>query len=404
MSAAIAATTTTTTTTSTDVARILVVDDNEMNRDMLARRLLRLGHAVETAIHGRDALAMLEASAYDLVLLDIMMPEMNGYELLAHLRGDPVFQHLPVILISALDDHDSVIKGIELGADDHLPKPFNPHILRARVGASLAKKRLRDREQVHARALEREIDIAREIQAGFLPAELPQPPGWQLAACFEPARQVGGDFYDGFALDDGRVVVVIADVCDKGVGAALFMALFRSLLRALAERMLYMPDEGMGDDHDARLRELVAAVNDYIARTHGGANMFATMFVGVFDPASGALAYVNGGHEAPVLVGAGGVRARLAPTGAAVGMLPGMAYTVARATIAPGETLLLFTDGATDARDPGGALFGEEHLLSLLTPGTNATEAVIRIRDAVHAHAAGNPPFDDLTLMAVARA
>lgn len=403
MSAAIAATMT------TDVARILVVDDNEMNRDMLARRLLRLGHAVETAIHGRDALAMLEASAYDLVLLDIMMPEMNGYELLAHLRGDPVFQHLPVILISALDDHDSVIKGIELGADDHLPKPFNPHILRARVDASLAKKRLRDREQLHARALEREIDIAREIQAGFLPAELPQPAGWQLAACFEPARQVGGDFYDGFVLDDGRIVVVIADVCDKGVGAALFMALFRSLLRALAERTLCMPDEGMGNDGmggdpDARLRELVAAVNDYIARTHGDANMFATMFVGVFDPASGSLAYVNGGHEAPVLVGAGGVRARLAPTGAAVGMLPGMAYTVAHATIAPGETLLLFTDGATDARDPAGALFGEESLLSLLTPGTNATEAVTRIRDAVHAHAAGNPPFDDLTLMAVARA
>lgn len=389
-----------------DSARILVVDDNEMNRDMLARRLLRLGHAVETAIHGRDALAMLEASAYDLVLLDIMMPEMNGYELLAHLRGDPVFQHLPVILISALDDNDSVIKGIELGADDHLPKPFNPHILRARVGASLAKKRLRDREQLHARALEREIDIAREIQAGFLPAELPQPAGWRLAACFEPARRVGGDFYDAFVLDDGRVVVVVADVCDKGVGAALFMALFRSLLRALAERTLCLPDDGMDadDSRDARLRELVAAVNDYIARTHGDANMFATLFVGSFDPASGALAYVNGGHEAPAVAGADGVRARLAPTGAAVGMLPGMTCTVAHATIAPGETLLLFTDGATDARDPHGALFGEEHLLSLLEPGADATETVTRIRDAVHAHAAGNPPFDDLTLMAVARA
>src|SRR3546814_7537898 len=82
---------------------------------------------------------------------------------------------------------------------------------------------------MHARMLEREIDIAREIQAGFLPAQLPQPGGWELAACFEPARQVGGDFYDAFALDDGRIVVVIADVCDKGVGAALFMALFRSL-------------------------------------------------------------------------------------------------------------------------------------------------------------------------------
>ena len=387
-----------------DSARILVVDDNEMNRDMLARRLLRQGHAVETAIHGREALSMLQASAFDLVLLDIMMPEMNGYELLEHLRGDPLFRHLPVILISALDDADSVVKGIEMGADDHLPKPFNPHILRARVGASLAKKRLHDREQMHARMLEREIDIAREIQAGFLPARLPQPDGWELAACFEPARQVGGDFYDAFALDDGRIVVAIADVCDKGVGAALFMALFRSLLRALAERTLVGGDDGTRDSRDERLRALVGSVNDYIARTHGDANMFATMFVGVLDPASGALAYVNGGHESPALVGAAGVRARLLPTGPAVGMLPGMEFTVAHQAIDAGEMLLLFTDGATDARNQGGALLGEEGMLVLANPIQGAGITVAALRDAVHAHAAGTDPFDDLTLMVVARA
>ena len=387
-----------------DSARILVVDDNEMNRDMLARRLLRQGHAVETAIHGREALSMLQASAFDLVLLDIMMPEMNGYELLEHLRGDPLFRHLPVILISALDDADSVVKGIEMGADDHLPKPFNPHILRARVGASLAKKRLHDREQMHARMLEREIDIAREIQAGFLPARLPQPDGWELAACFEPARQVGGDFYDAFALDDGRIVVAIADVCDKGVGAALFMALFRSLLRALAERTLVGGDDGTRDSRDERLRALVGSVNDYIARTHGDANMFATMFVGVLDPGSGALAYVNGGHESPALVGAAGVRARLLPTGPAVGMLPGMEFKVAHQAIDAGEMLLLFTDGATDARNQGGALLGEEGMLVLANPIQGAGITVAALRDAVHAHAAGTDPFDDLTLMVVARA
>lgn len=386
-----------------DVARILVVDDNEMNRDVLARRLLRQGHEVETAIHGREALSMLQASAFDLVLLDIMMPEMNGYELLRHLRADPLFQHLPVILISALDDAGSVVKGIEMGADDHLPKPFDPHILRARVSASLAKKRLHDREQMHARMLEREIDIAREIQAGFLPARLPQPGGWELAACFEPARQVGGDFYDAFVLEDGRVVVAIADVCDKGVGAALFMALFRSLLRALAERTL-LADE----DLDERLEALVGSVNDYIARTHGDANMFATMFVGVLDPDSGALAYVNGGHESPALVGAAGVRARLLPTGPAVGMLPDMNFSVAHEAIGPGEILLLFSDGATDARDPGDVLLGEERVLELATlgltsQGHGASKTVAALRDAVHAHAAGTPQFDDLTLMVVAR-
>jgi DNA-binding response OmpR family regulator len=198
----------------TDTGHILVVDDNEMNRDMLSRRLLRQGHTVDMAEDGRQALDKLETCAYDLVLLDIMMPVMNGFELLERLRAEERFRHLPVVMISALDDADSVTRAIGMGADDHLPKPFNPQILRARVGASLPRKRLHDREQMHARALEREIDIAREIQAGFLPPDLPRADGWELAACFEPARQVGGDFYDAFALGEGRISMVVAYVCD----------------------------------------------------------------------------------------------------------------------------------------------------------------------------------------------
>src|SRR6185312_15974076 len=122
-------------------ARILVVDDNEANRDLLVRRLQRQGHQMATAENGRIALDMLAQASFDLVLLDIMMPEMNGYEVLEHLKADDALRHLPVILISALDDAESVTKGIALGADDHLPKPFDRQILNARVTASLAKKR-----------------------------------------------------------------------------------------------------------------------------------------------------------------------------------------------------------------------------------------------------------------------
>jgi len=382
-----------------DTGRILVVDDNEMNRDMLSRRLQRQGHSVDMAVDGREALGMIEAGDYDLVLLDIMMPVMNGFELLEHLRGEERYRHLPIVMISALDDADSITRAIGMGADDHLPKPFNPQILRARVGASLAKKRLHDHEQMHARALEREIDIARDIQAGFLPAELPRAEGWELAACFEPARQVGGDFYDAFALDGGRIALVVADVCGKGVGAALFMALFRSLLRAGAERTL----DGT-DALPAQLPALLASTNDYIARTHDGANMFATMFVGVLDPADGSLGYVNAGHEAPAIAAADGVRKRLDPTGPAVGMMPGMAFAFARETLAPGELLLMFTDGVTDSRDPSGVMFQEARLLPLLSAGRGAGALVAAIRDAVHSHAAGEPPFDDITMLAVSRA
>src|SRR5690606_8385234 len=291
-----------------------------------------------------------------------MMPGMNGYELLQRVRADPVLCHVPVILISALDDTDSVIKGIELGADDHLPKPFNPHILRARLDASLARKRLRDREQLHARSLQREMDIARTIQAGFLPRALPQCAGWDLAAWFQPAREVGGDFYDAYLLREGRrLVLAVADVCDKGVGAALFMALFRSLLRAQAERIL----EGEGDPA-ASACDLVAIVNDYIARVHDRDNMFATIFLGVLDTLTGELVYVNAGHEAPVVRGPDGACTRLPPTGPAVGMMPGAAFASVRIDLGRGATLAAYTDGVTDAVAADGATYSEQRLLSRL--------------------------------------
>ena len=378
-----------------DVARILVVDDTEANRDLLVRRLHRQGHATQTANDGREALDMLAGAEFDLVLLDIMMPEVNGYEVLERMRADPALHHVPVILISALGDTDSIIKGIELGADDYLPKPFNPHILRARVEASLARKRLHDREQMHARSLERELDIAREIQAGFLPAELPAVPGWELATWFQPARRVSGDFYDAFPVHDGRrIALVVADVCGKGVGAALFMALFRSLVRALAERLLTG-----GGDSPAQARQLIAAVNDYIARTHDRDNMFATLFFAILDPATGDVAYVNGGHEAPVISGPDGVRVRLVPTGPAVGMLPGLAFEAGREAISAGETLVAFTDGVTDAIDTQGVRYSEERLLALLaSAGGTADETLGRIRADLQADASA-APFDDITLL-----
>jgi phosphoserine phosphatase RsbU/P len=377
--------------------RILVVDDNEMNRDLLSRRLQRQGHAVEVAVHGLQALDWLRAAEFDVVLLDIMMPEMNGYELLAHLRADAALRHLPVILISAMDDAESVVRGIEMGADDHLPKPFNVHILRARVEACLAKKRLHDREQVHARGLERELEIGRQIQRGFLPERLIEVPGWEVAVRFEPARQVAGDFYDTFRLPDGRMALVVADVCDKGVGAALFMAIFRSLTRVFAA--------GTDDPTDphAVLRRTVLGVNDYIATTHSRANMFATIFLGVLDPATGALHYVNAGHDAPLLIGRHGGCARLPPTGPAVGLFPGLEFGVEARTIAPGDLLLGFTDGVTDARGEDGTPFGEARLLAALRGAEPAATALERVMAAVALHAGVEPAFDDVTLLALRR-
>jgi serine phosphatase RsbU (regulator of sigma subunit) len=353
---------------------------------------------VELAENGQQALDSICAQRFDLVLLDIMMPVMNGYDLLQRLKADPVHCHIPVIMITAIDDAESIARCIEMGAEDHLPKPFNPAILRARVDSALAKKRLRDQEQVYAKSLERELAIGRDIQRSFLPETLPSVAGCELAARFQPARQVAGDFYDAFELPDGRLCMVVADVCDKGVGAALFMALFRSLLRVLALQNASEPQPG------AVLVRTLSSINDYIAHTHSRANMFATVFFAVLTPSTGELHFVNAGHDPPLVLDPGTpTPRRLAPTGPAVGLQAGLEFRSEATTLAPGAMLLAFTDGVTDASAGDGQMFGEPRLLALLDGDRQATAAATldRIEAALAGFVGDGPRFDDITLLAV---
>jgi serine phosphatase RsbU (regulator of sigma subunit) len=377
---------------------VLVVDDNEANRDVLSRRLRRQGHSVEVAEHGLQALDMMRRQSFDLVLLDVMMPEMNGYQVLEELKTDPSLRHIPVIMISALDDIESVVRCIELGAEDYLYKPFNPVLLRARVSASLEKKWLRDQEQAYLQAVKREMELGRRIQSDFLPGVLPQPEGWEIGAVFQPAREVAGDFYDVFMLPDGHVGLVIADVCDKGVGAALFMALIRSLIRSFAEQV--------SSDAIAAL-DAVSMTNRYIARHHHNRGhtpyMFATLFFGVLNPANGHLTYVNGGHEPPVVLCSSKVQTLLEPTGPAVGFIANAVFGRCCTTLKPGSMLFAYTDGVTEARTPQREMFSEERLVDLLLsqPVSTAVEAMERVQAEVRSHIAHNTPSDDVTMLAV---
>jgi sigma-B regulation protein RsbU (phosphoserine phosphatase) len=377
--------------------RLLVVDDVEANRDLLARRLRQMGHIVETASDGREALTRLRGENFDLVLLDVMMPEMDGYQVLEALRGDEALRQLPVVMVSAVHEMESVVRCLESGAADYLPKPINGVLLRARVDSSLEKKRLRDRERLWAKSLERELEIGRNIQSSFLPRTLPECPGWDVAALLRPARQVGGDFYDIFGLAGGTLGLVVGDVCGKGVGAALFMAVFRSLIRVAAGREA---EEGASPAEIAR--NTIGPINDFVARTHGDANMFATTFFGVLDPVTGLLSYVNGGHEPPVLLRLSGHAQRLPPTGPAVGLMPGMEFASQDERIRSGDLLLAFTVGVTEAKAPSGELFSDKRLLSLLDGGP-AAATVSSVADAVRAHAAGADPTDDVALLALRR-
>jgi serine phosphatase RsbU (regulator of sigma subunit) len=373
-------------------ARLLVVDDNEMNRDMLSRRLIKQGHDVEMAEDGARALQKLNDSDFDLVLLDIMMPEMDGYEVLGRMKGDDKLRHIPVVMISAVGETESVVRCIELGAEDYLPKPFNPVVLRARVNASLDKKKLRDQERIWAESMERELEIGRRIQQGFFPSHLPSIEGWELAAHFEPARQVAGDFYDAFALHDGSVFVVVADVCDKGVGAALYMALFRSLIRALAT-------EEHDESPDALLLRTAKRTNDYIATIHGDANMFATAFLGVVT-GNGAIHYVNAGHETPLVIRGTNLES-LSPTGPALGLMPNIPFATASRVLSSGDLLLAFTDGVTEAKGADG-FFGQERLNALAVASFSAADLVTRVTSAVKEFEHGERA-DDITLLALRR-
>jgi len=385
--------------------RILVVDDSEPNRDLLSRRLRRQGHTVETASNGREALAMLAIGEFDVVLLDVMMPEMNGYQVLETLKCDRALCHIPVIMITAIDEMESIVRCIDMGAEDHLPKPFNSTLLRARLDASLAKKRLHDREQLYARGLERELAIAHNIQQSFLPETLPSIEGYSLAACFRPAREVAGDFYDVFTLAGGRIALIVADVCGKGVGAAVFMAAFRTVLRAITSETYAAQDRtGVANDDETHIGRITAFLSDYIATTHGRTNMFTTLFFAVLDPATARLTYVNAGHDAPIVVRAGSLPTRLGPTGPAVGLLPGFTFGASSIELAPGYTIVAYTDGVVDARDTGGVAFTEERLVALVDASDGPAPAIVsRVEEAVAQHVTGIAQFDDVTVLALQR-
>ena len=379
--------------------RLLVVDDLEINRDLLVRRVQRLGHEAEIAVNGRDALAKLGTGVWDLVLLDITMPELDGYDTLRLIKADPLLADTPVVMVSAIDETESVVRCLELGADDYLTKPLNPVILKARIESTLAKKRLADQRRVAMQALAREMDIGQRIQQGFLPEAMPALAGWELAGGCIPARRVSGDFYDAFVLPSGRLALVVADVCDKGVGAALYMALFRTLLRAMSCHA--SGDEPAGDT----LLRTVAFTNDYIATVHGRDGMFATVFFAILDPAGGRLDYVNAGHDAPIIRRQAGDVQRLEPSGPAVGLWAGNRCPVQTAMLAPGESLLAFTDGVTEAIGDAGP-FGEAALLDVVVAADHlpASDLLAAVHERLAAHVGAHDQHDDITMLCVVRA
>jgi sigma-B regulation protein RsbU (phosphoserine phosphatase) len=273
--------------------------------------------------------------------------------------------------------------------------------------------------EAYSKALDQEMEKCRKIQKDFLPQQLPQLDGWYIEEFFFPASRVSGDFYDAFLLPGGYAGLAIGDVCDKGVGSALFMALIRSLIRIfagqaqLSRSLIDTESQTVGGSlGTASVRKYsqieatraVALTNDYIAQEHGEMCMFATLFFGVLDPKSGRLIYVNGGHETVFVINQNGIREELPATGPAVGLRSQARFKYKQIQLKPGDILFSYTDGVIDARSPEEERFTRKRLSDLLSrPASNAFELMERIGTRLFSHIGKAPQEDDITMLTLQR-
>jgi sigma-B regulation protein RsbU (phosphoserine phosphatase) len=380
---------------------ILVVDDTPANLRLLSQMLSQEGYRVRAVTSGTRALASVQVSRPDLILLDIKMPELNGIEVCEHLKADPRTRDIPIIFVSALNELEDKVQAFAAGGVDYITKPFQFAEVLARVETHLALRQLQEqlrdanrKLQDANRRFERELALAGRVQASFLPGELPLTPGWQIAAALKPARQTSGDFYDVISLSNGRLGLLVADVVDKGVGAALFMALCRTLIRTYAST------------HPARPESVLNAVNHRIL-SETETDQFVTAFYGILDPATGILTYCNAGHPPPLLFGREPDKpARpLARTGMALGVVDTEAWEQATARFAPGDVLVLYSDGVTDAENRHEAAFNQERLQACVRANLerSAQEIQSALLDEIQEFVGQAIQFDDLTLMVVIR-
>ena len=371
-----------------ETAKILIVDDQEENCTVLQRRLEKEGHTCAAVYDGATALERLALEDFDLVLLDIMMPGIDGREVLRRIKTDEKLRHVPVIMISALDQIESVVACIEQGAEDYLPKPFNPVLLRARIGSSLDRKRLRDAEQAAFAALqESQAKLAAELSeaAAYVQSVLPAPikdgpvsASWQ----FLPSSSLGGDAFGYGPEKDGKFGICLLDVCGHGVGAALLSISVLNVIRAES-----LPGVNFSDPGEV----LTGLNNAFPMEKHG--EMFFTAWCGIYDPSARRMRFAGGGHPPSILVRADGTTEILAAKGPVIGAMPGMKFASAEAVIPPGARLFVFSDGAYEIVRHDGSMMSHDDLRQLLSraPHENAAAWTMEQLRALNSQ----PVFDD---------
>jgi sigma-B regulation protein RsbU (phosphoserine phosphatase) len=371
---------------------LLLVDDDKVNRLLMGYYLTQQGHTVIYAENGRQALETLRTQPIEMMLLDIEMPEMNGYQVLEQVIADPNLRDIPVIVTSGLEEIESVVKCVEMGAEDYLTKPINQVLLRARINASLEKKRLRDQQTHLLLRLERELEIARQTQQSILPDHLPEREGYDFGARMIPARVVGGDFYEFISLDNEHLGVVIGDVTDKGLPAALFMALTYSLVSVDAMQT-------------GSPVETIRNVNRHLLSMNA-AGMFVTLLYGILDYRTGQFRYARAGHLVPIVIDSNGQTVKIpVNTGQPLGLFKDPLLDEQSITIPPGSMILMYSDGLNEASNPEGDEFGYQRLYETLSQHRQQPAQAIceQLWLAIQAHAGCTQPQDDFTTVVIKR-
>jgi sigma-B regulation protein RsbU (phosphoserine phosphatase) len=367
--------------------RVLIVDDAKANLDILVEGL-KADHKLSLAMNGEMALQIAARIPPDLVLLDIMMPGIDGYEVCRRLREMPETADVPIMFLSSLEEVQNKTRGFEAGANDYLTKPFEMLEVKARVRSLLKAKAYSDavKEQIAS-----ELRVAREIQMGMLPHDfsaVEKTYAVEFGAVLEPAREVGGDLYGVCAAAKDRLVVFLGDVSGKGIPASMFMVRAISLARLLA-RDIVEPEL------------ILARLNDELA-VDNPSSMFVTFICAVYEPSCGKVTIANGGHCRPVLL-----RVGEAPTwavknlGTALGFDEGLSFERTELTLRPGDALVFYTDGVSEAFNPEDECYGDDRLIAdtALLSGQSAPALTAELLKKVHAFANGAPQSDDIAIM-----
>jgi sigma-B regulation protein RsbU (phosphoserine phosphatase) len=380
--------------------KILVVDD-EPDMEMLVRQRFRKQvrdkiYAFVFAQNGAEAIKQIELDPEtELVLTDINMPVMDGLTLLVQLLN--LNPNIQPVVVSAYGDMKNIRAAMNRGAFDFLTKPIDFDDFEITIKNALRQLRMlkeADQDRYELARVQRELSIAHLIQQSLLPHGFPPFAGSEaldVAATMQPARNVGGDFYDYFRLDAERLGVVIADVSGKGVPAAIFMAMTRTALKAVALR---------GEPPGECLKE----VNAFLCRENH-ADMFVTVFYGILNFRTGEFLHSNGGHNPPCLLTSGGEPATLETemSGTVLGIFEGACYATCRTSLRAGDTLFLYTDGVTEAMDREGKMFGLPRLRAFLQgiDPHSAADLIQGVLTAVQEFIAGAAQSDDITALAV---